>query len=254
MNDVTRLKTSNHHLFEQLLIDNTVKYIDLNHNQSSMSLIIDKLTTDTEQSSEHAYIYQSTYSRLPITIKEINSYQNNKMNTNSCHGDIVITDQLLNKFAKHELILNREPTYYFHIPVRSHTLPIHFSRTELKLHRRSSTLPRYNNKYEMVIHVKDSYGSLERDDNNNSMNQQKSIRHRKSTSLPRTKHALLYYPQPGSSGIVLDSSTLENRQRNIQSEFRKGEFQIRIQCRKCLSYALSFPPPSTSVKYIFLKT
>ncbi|VDP16778.1 unnamed protein product [Schistosoma margrebowiei] len=220
MNDITKLKTSNlnHKQFEQLLIDNTVKYTELNNNnQSSISFIIDKF--NIEQSSEQAYIYQSTYSRFPITIKNISSYHqnnnnNNKLITNKINNTMIMKE-LINKFAKHELILNREPTYSFHIPIQ-------LSTTEFNIHQYSKTLPRYNNKYEMIIHVNDLHNSL---DNNNDMNMKQSIRHRMYTSLPRTKHALLYYSQPISSRIVSNSSILEDRQQqDIRSEFRNGEY------------------------------
>ncbi|RTG79987.1 uncharacterized protein DC041_0003455 [Schistosoma bovis] len=197
MNDITKLKTSNlnHQQFKQLLIDNTVKYTELNNNnQSSISFLIDKL--NIEQSSEQAYIYQSIYSRFPITIKNISSYHqnnnnNNKLITNKINNPMIMKE-LFNKFAKHELILNREPTYSFYIPIQ-------LSTTELNIQRYSKTLPRYNNKYDMIIHVNDLHNSLDNNNNNNvqyDMNMKQSIRHRMCTSLPRTKHALLYYSQP----------------------------------------------------------
>ncbi|TNN07151.1 hypothetical protein EWB00_007910, partial [Schistosoma japonicum] len=197
MNNVTGLKSSDLRQYrsEQLLIDTTVKYIDLNKNQTSISFIIDK--SNTEQPSRQAYIYQSTLKNL------------------------------LNRCAKHELLLNREPTYYFHIPTRSYTLPMHLSRTELRLHSRSATIPRYNNKFEMIIHVTDSQSISEREDSMYDVNRRKSTRYRMYTSLPRTKHALLYYPQPGSPGIILDSSTIENKRQS--SNFSTGEFQFRIE-------------------------
>ncbi|CAH8548963.1 unnamed protein product [Schistosoma intercalatum] len=221
MNDITKLKTSNlnHQQFEQLLIDNTVKYTELNNNnQSSISFLIDKL--NIEQSSEQAYIYQSTYSRFPITIKNISSYHqnnNNKLITNKINNPMMMKE-LFNKFAKHELILNREPTYSFYIPIQ-------LSTTELNIHRYSKTLPRYNNKYDMIIHVNDLHNSLDNNNNNvqYDMNMKQSIRHRMCTSLPRTKHALLYYSQPVSPRIVSNSSIVEDQQqqqRDIHAEFR----------------------------------
>lgn len=233
MNDITKLKTSNlnHQQFEQLLIDNTVKYTELNNNnQSSISFLIDKL--NIEQSSEQAYIYQSIYSRFPITIKNISSYHqnnnNNKLITNKINNTMIMKE-LFNKFAKHELILNREPTYSFYIPIQ-------LSTTELNIHRYSKTLPRYNNKYDMIIHVNDLHNSLDNNNNNNvqyDMNMKQSIRHRMCTSLPRTKHALLYYSQPISPRIVSNSSIVEDQrqqqqQRDIHSEFRNGEYELYI--------------------------
>ncbi|CAH8562825.1 unnamed protein product [Schistosoma margrebowiei] len=247
MNDITKLKTSNlnHQQFEQLLIDNTVKYTELNNNnQSSISFIIDKF--NIEQSSKQAYIYQSTYSRLPITIKNISSYHqnnNNKLITNKINNTMIMKE-LFNKFAKHELILNREPTYSFHIPIQ-------LSTTEFNLHQYSKTLPRYNNKYEMIIHVNDLHNSL---DNNNDMNMKQSIRHRMYTSLPRTKHALLYYSQPISSRIVSNSSILEDRQQqDIRSEFRNGS-DLTYHGKTSYSDIYYKDDPSTDRSEEFIKT
>ncbi|CAH8858282.1 unnamed protein product [Trichobilharzia szidati] len=211
---------------------------DLNSFQTSMSLLIDK--DDAEESSKQTYIYQSTLSRLPVTIKNLDScYDSTTSNDNN---DTIETEMKSEKYTKHELFVCRKPTYYFNIPVhKSQTFPKHTCRTEVKLHPHSPTSPPptttatrtplgYHDKFEMIIRVNDSHSTSDREDdfrydtsttptnnnNNNAFNRRKTPRQRMYTSLPRTRHALLYYPQPGSPGLILDSPVADKSQANYQ--------------------------------------
>nr|CAH8852904.1 unnamed protein product [Trichobilharzia regenti] len=190
---------------------------ELNNFQTSMSLLIDK--DDSEESSKQTYIYQSTLSRLPVTIKNLDSCHDSTISNNINH--ISETRKNSERYTKHELFVCRKPTYYFNIPPaqKSQTFPKHTSRTEVKLHPHSPSTPStttrrtplgYYDKFEMIIRVNDSHSTSDREDDI----RRKTPRQRMYTSLPRTRHALLYYPQPGSPGLMLDSPVSDKSQTN----------------------------------------